>query len=207
MIILVFIFIFLVILIIMILILYSKIQIEIRNLKFSSQNKPYFNNSYKIIIKLYILSIIPLFRISITEKKIKKLKGKLKKVETKVIEESDKLSKNIFKAIKKLNINIKYIDLKIKIGTENAGLTSIIVPALSTVIAILLRKKIKDYKNQRFLINPVYINQNLINIAIYSIFEIKMIHIIDSLYVLNKKEGEDKYERTSNRRTYDDCYE
>ena len=191
----------------MILILYSKIQIEIRNLKFSSQNKPYFNNSYKIIIKLYILSIIPLFRISITEKKIKKLKGKLKKVETKVIEESDKLSKNIFKAIKKLNINIKYIDLKIKIGTENAGLTSIIVPALSTVIAILLRKKIKDYKNQRFLINPVYINQNLINIAIYSIFEIKMIHIIDSLYVLNKKEGEDKYERTSNRRTYDDCYE
>ena len=74
-------------------------------------------------------------------------------------------------------------------------------------IANIFYKKVENYKNQNFTIKPIYINQNLINILIDGIFEIKMIHIINIIYILNKKEGVKKYERTSNRRSYDYSYE
>ena len=135
-----------------------------------------------------------------------KLKEKMKTFEMELIENKLKIDKDFLKAMKKLDINIKHLNLRIDLGTENASFTSILIPILSTVISMLLRNRIKDYKSQHYIINPIFTNQNLINIELSSIFEIKMIHIIDSIYVLNKKEGVDKYERTSNRRAYDNCY-
>ena len=131
----------------------------------------------------------------------------MKTFEKELLENKLKIDKNFLKAIKQLNITVKQLNLNIDLGTENASFTSILIPIISTIISILLRDKIKDYKNQHFIVNPIFTNQNLINIELYSIIEIKMIHIIDSIYVLNKKEGEDKYERTSNRRSYDYSYE
>ena len=52
-----------------------------------------------------------------------------------------------------------------------------------------------------------YINKNLLNIEISSIFQIKMIHIINTICIVNKKRKGDKNERTSNRRPYDYGYE
>ena len=88
-------------------------------------------------------------------------------------------------------------------------MTSIIVPIVSTVILFILHKKIKKFQNQVFTINPIYINQNLVNIYISGIFEIKMSHIINIIYILNKerKKGVNKNERTSNRRSYGYSYE
>ena len=113
----------------------------------------------------------------------------------------------MLKATKKINISIKKIKLYIELGTENASLTSIIIPIVSTVIANIFYKKVENYKNQNFTIKPIYINQNLINILIDGIFEIKMIHIINIIYILNRKKGVNKHERTSNRRSYDYSYE
>ena len=71
-----------------------------------------------------------------------------------------------------------------------------------------LRNQIKKYnENQKFLIQPIYINQNLINIECSGIFEIEMIHIINTICIVNKKRKGDKNERTSNRRSYDYGYE
>ena len=128
-------------------------------------------------------------------------------MEIRVIENRKDIDKNVFKAIKKFNLNIKKINLNLEIGTENAALTAIIIPAVSTSIAILLRNKIKDYENQTFIVNPIYLNENIVNILFSGIFEIKMIHIINIIYILNNKEGVKKYERTSNRRPYDYSYE
>ena len=89
----------------------------------------------------------------------------------------------------------------------NASLTALLVAIISSITGIVFRKSIIDSKKQSFRIVPVYINKNLINIAVSGIFEIKMIHIINIMYVLNKKEGVKKNERTSNRRTYDYSYE
>jgi len=193
----------------LLLIIFSKIKIEVVNFKFSSEWKRHINKDYKIIIKLCVLDKIPIFKINITKTKLEKLrlKDKIKDIDFKVIQDNKKFDKKLFKSLKKSNIDIDYINLNVELGTENACLTSIIVPAISTFLAILLRKKIKQFEKQIFIIKPVYINQNLINITLSGIFEIKMIHIINIIYVLNKKEGVKKYGRTSNRRSYDYGYE
>ena len=100
-----------------------------------------------------------------------------------------------------------------KVGDEgiNRGsrwfvLTAIIVPVISTMIALLLRKNMKRLENQTFIIHPIYQNQNLVNLSVSGIFEVKISHIINIIYILNRK-GVKEYERTSNRRAYDYSYE
>lgn len=79
---------------------------------------------------------------------------------------------------------------------------------ISTVIAIFLSKKVKKYNDKQiFSIKPIYANQNLIKIEFSGIFQIKMIHIINTICILNRKRRGGKGERTSNRRTYDYGYE
>lgn len=201
-------FIFVLILIIVLLV-FSRIRIEVINFKFSSQTKRHINKDYKVIIKLCILKKIPILKVNITKTKLKKMKikEKIKNIDFKIIQNKNKFDKNAIKAIKKSNININKINLNLEIGTENATLTSVIVPAISTILAILLSRKIENPKNQLFIIQPVYINQNLINIVFSGIFEMKMIHIINIIYILNRKKGVNKHERTSNRRSYDYSYE
>lgn len=196
-------------LLIIFLIISSKVKIEIINFKFFSQSRRHVNKDYKIVFKWCILWEIPIIKLNITKSKLEKLnlKEKIKDSDSKILEDKNKFDKHFVKAIKKLNIEIKNINLNMEIGTENAVLTSIVVPIISTFIAIILRRKIKKIEDQTFIINPVYINQNLVNIILSGIFEIKVIHIINILYVLNKKGSVKKYERTSNRRAYDYSYE
>lgn len=191
--------------------MFSKIRIQIINFKFSSQMPRHINKDYKIIISLYVLKVIPILKISITKTKLEKvkLKEKIKKLDFSLLEKKFSFDKKIWKSIKEANVFIKNINLHVDIGTENASLTSIMVPAISTVIAIILRKKVKKFENQTFMIHPVYQNQNLVNLYISGIFEIKVCHIINIIYMLNRKEkkGVKKYERASHRRTYDYSYE
>ena len=188
---------------------FSKIRIEIINFKFTSMSEKHLNEDYKIIIKLRIFSKFTIIKIILTEKKLKRLnlQQEAKIIKTRIIENKSKIDKKIFKVMKKIKINIKKINLSINIGTENASLTALLVAIISSITGIVFRKSIIDSKKQLFRIVPVYINKNLINIAVSGIFEIKMIHIINIIYVLNKKEGVKKNERTSNRRTYDYSYE
>lgn len=206
----VFLFIFLLVFMIFICILiFSKIRIEIINFRFTSMNKKHLNENYKIIIKLRIFNKFTIFKIILTEKKLKRLnlQQEAKIIKTRIIENKSKIDKKIFKVMKKIKINIKKINLSINVGTENASLTALLVAIISSITGIVFRKSIIDSKKQIFKIVPVYVNKNLININVSGIFEIKMIHIINIIYVLNKKEGVKKNERTSNRRTYDYSYE
>ena len=119
-----------------------------------------------------------------------------------------KMQVNEKKEIKNIKIEIDEMNLNISLGTEDAAITAFIIPIISTFIAIFLSRKVKKYNdNQKFSIQPLYINQNLINIEFSGIFQIKMIHIINTICTLNKKRKGDKNERTSNRRSYDYGYE
>ena len=193
------------------LIIFSRIRIEIINFKFYSTKPIHTNHDYKIVIKLCIFRKVPILKVTITKLKLDKLmikfKGKIKNIEMELLSNTNQIDKNFIKAMKKINLSIKRINLNIELGTENAGLTAIIIPLLSTLISIVFRKKVENYNKQFFRINPIYINQNLINIIVSGIFEIKMIHIINIIYILIKKEGVKKNERTSNRRSYDYSYE
>ena len=214
--------------------LFSKIKIEIRNLKYSSNlSEQYIKNidininknengndnkhkkinidgNYIIVLKLCILGKIPVINIKITSEKIKKFKfkfkEKIKKIDIQKIEKDMSINK-LKEVLKENKFVINRINLNIEIGTENASLTAILIPIISMVISFLLKNKIKSYKIQKFNVKPVFINKNLLNIDFSGIFEIKMIHIINIIYILNKKEGVKKYERTSNRRSYAYSYE
>ena len=169
----------------------------------------HLNKDYKIAIRWYILSKIPIMKFNINKTKMEKIKikEKIRNIYFKILEEQGKIDVKKLKTLKELKMKIKSVNLNLEIGTENAALTSILVPVISTVIAIVLRKKVRKYENQIFIINSVYLNQNLLNISLSGIFEIKINHIINMIYILNKKEGVNKYERTSNRRSYDYSYE
>ncbi len=207
----VFLFIFLIIIAI---IITMKIKIEIQNLKISTNEKPHINRKYQIKIKIYTFGILPIININLNNKKIQKIlnnnkiKEKIKQQETKIIENKANIDKELITSLKNIQTEIKEINLKILIGTENASLTAFIIPAISTCIAMFLSKQIRQYnEKQVFCVVPVYIDKNLINVEFSGIFQIKMIHIINTICIVNKKRKGDKNERTSNRRAYDYGYE
>ena len=203
-----------ILLIIILMIITIKIKIEFKDLKFSSQNKEHLNKNYKIEIVIYTFKFIPILKFKITNKKIKdalnneKIKKMINNQKTNIIENRKDIDVKDIKKIKNIKIEIDTIDLNISLGTEDAAMTAFIIPVISTFIALFLSQRIKKYNDKQvFLIKPIYINQNLINIEFSGIFKIKMIHIINTICILSKKKKGDKNERTSNRRSYDYGYE
>ena len=203
-----------VILLIVIAIITLKIKVEVENVQFNSYEEEHLKNNYIINIKIYIFRKLPIFKIKIDNNKVRrflkndKIMGKVKAEKNKIILNKNDINMKTLKALKNIKIDIKKLKLDINIGTENAATTAVIIPILSTIIAISLRKKINKYnQNHVFKITPIYMNQNLININFSGIFEVKMIHIINTICILNKERKIDKYERTSHRRPDGYSYE
>lgn len=214
----VFLFVFAFIIIITIILLFSKIKINVNKFNYLSINPKNRKTDYNIIIQLIILKKFPILEIKFNKNniiKIEKIKRKIKnKFETfdfTEIEKDKEIKKKILEIIKKLKIDIDKINLNIEIGTENAVLTSFIIPVVATLLTYILKNNIKNNviksEENKFKIKPIYYNQNLLNILFSGIFEIEMIHIINIICILIKKEGVKEYERTSNRRTYGYSYE
>ena len=201
----------LIILTVLILIVFSRIKIDVKNVKFTSYKveERHLQKDYNIEIKLYVLKFLRILKINITKEKLEKLKlkNKIKKLEKKLILKDVKFDVNIFDVLKKLKIIFEELNLKIEIGTENSALTSIIFGIISGIIPFVFKNQIKDIEKQKIDIKPIYLNQNLLNIELNCIFNIKMIHIIYVMYILNKKRRDEKYVRTSNRRSYGYSYE
>lgn len=185
----------LILLIIFLIIITLKIKIQIINLKFSSRklNNRFFNKKYKIIITFCTFYRIPLLKFEINEKSIKKLKDnekikqKIKKQQQEIKNYINKESFKYLKELRKIRFNIKDIDLKINIGTEDAALTSVIIPTISTILAFFLRKRITKFTNQIFSVQPIYINENMVNISLNLLFELNVILIINALMLINKQ--------------------
>ncbi len=207
----VFLFILLIIAILInVIILLSKIQIQIKNVHFnSSKPKGKLDANYKIIIIVYILKKIPILKINVTQSKLKKLKlkEKVKQAEIDIIQNKKKIDKEILQELRKIKVQIKYWNLELLLGTEDAKITALIVGYLSIFLGIYLNKKISKHENKKFSIQPVYIGQNILKLIFEGIFEIKTVNIINIIWNLKKKEGRNGNERTSNRRTYDYSYE
>ena len=207
----VFLFILLILCILLLIIVFSKIRIDVKKFEYCSANKKYINPNYYLQLSWIILSKIPIIKIKLNKHTVKKLKLKDKfvDIDVKMWEERKKIDKETISIIKKIDFAIRKLKLKIDIGTENSAITSLLIPIVSTVISFLLRNKMKTKEEQTYIVQPIYNNQNYLNITISGIFEIKMNHIINVVYLLSrkKKKGVKKYERTSNRRSYDYSYE
>ena len=207
----VFLFILLILCILLLIIVFSKIRIDIKKFEYCSMNKKHINPNYYLQISWIMLNKIPIIQIKINKHTVKKLKLKDKfvDIDIKMWEERKKLDKETISIIKKIDFAIKKLKLKIDIGTENSAITSLLIPIISTVISFLLRNKMKTKEEQTYIVQPIYKDQNYLNITISGIFDIKMNHIINVIYLLSRKnkKGVKKYERTSNRRSYDYSYE
>lgn len=204
----------LIFLIIILMIITIRIKIKFKDFEFNSQNKEHLSENYKIEITIYTFNFIPILKLNITNKKIKKafsnekIRKKINEQKTKIIENRKEIDIETIREIKNIKIEIHEMDLNILLGTEDAAITAFIIPIISTFIAIVLSKKIQKYNDKQiFSITPIYINQNLINIEFSGIFQIKMIHIINTICIVNKKRRGDKDEPTSHRKSYDYSYE
>ena len=200
-----------VLLTLLLLIAFSRIKINIKNIKFTSYKveERHLQEDYDVEVKLYVLKFLRILKINITKEKLEKLKleNKIKKLEKKLILKDVKFDINVFDVLKNLKIIFEELNLKVEIGTENSALTSIIFGIVSGIIPFVIRNQIKNIEKQKIDIKPIYLNQNLLNIELNCIFNIKMIHIIYVMYILNKKRRDEKYVRTSNRRSYGYSYE
>ena len=198
----------LIVLIITIIITKAKISIEVKNLKIRADKKMYISEDYKIIFKIIILNKIPILKFNLNNEKL--ILKRNKKIKKKGLKEESFLKNKIKKEFIKhfSDIQVNKLNLKIRIGTENAFFTSMIIPIVSSIISIILMKKITNVEKQKYIVEPIYLNQNILEILISGIFEMKLIHIINIIYILKQKEeGVKKNERTSNRRSYDYGYE
>ena len=196
-------------------ILTSKLDIRMINLIIDSQSKKYINDRYEIIIKLKIFGNIPILKFTLNKSRLRKIKQsrkmneKVKQLEKDIIQNKNKLDVQIIKGLKEFskNIYMEKLDLEIELGTENAFLTSMLVAIFSSILSITFSRIHVKEKNIIYEIEPIYMNKNSIKIEISGIFQIKLIHIINTIYVLNKKGGRKNHERASNRRSYDYSYE
>lgn len=104
-------------------------------------------------------------------------------------------------------IKIEKFISDLEISMENPIFTSYTVAILSSIIAIFLARTTNTLEKSKYhyKIFPLYINKNKFNLSINCIVSIKLVHIIYMIYVLRKDDV--KNGRTSNRRSYDNCYE
>ena len=196
-------------------VLTSKLDIRMINLIIDSQSIKHLNDRYEIIIRLKIFGNIPILKFTINKNKLRKIQQswkmneKVKRLEKDILQNKDKFDMQMIKGLKEFSkgIYVNNLELEVELGTENAFLTSILVAFFSSILAISFSKIHVKEKNTVYKIEPVYRNENSIKIEISGIFQIKLIHIINTIYVLNKKGGRKNHERTSNRRSYDYSYE
>ena len=207
--ILVLIFIF-VILLTLLIFVFSTIRISIINLEFGNYKVNTVNEKYKVNISLYFLEKIKILSINLNNKKMKKIltNKQLEKIDLEKVKRKIPINKETLNILRKINIKIKKLNMRIDIGTESVILTSYLVGAIATVISIILPHLIsgRDIEKCRYSINPIYREKNEYHIYLDSIIQIKIVHIIYVIFNLLMK-GSSNNERTSNRRSYGYSYE
>ena len=193
-----FLFIFIIIFII-IAIYTSKVGIEIINLQINTQfsKEQKINKDSRIYVYLLLFNYFKLFKKEIREINFRNIKLQNRDIDIKFFKNKD-FKINYKELLKNIKIEIKKINLSLKIGTENAALTAILVGMISSVLGIII-------KRPKYEIIPIYTGENLINLKLDGIFTIYLMHYIYSL-ILNRKRR-DENGRTSNRKSYDNCYE
>lgn len=187
-----------------------KMQIEKLEISNTKTGNTFVSDNYQFKISLFLFDKIKWFTLKLNSKKMQDMikKMKLNKMDLKKLEQNFKFED--LKYIKTLEPKISYFKFFVKVGVEDTILTTIIIFVISTAISILLPYTIKKYEKDKYYyqVLPLYINKNAYEIKLDCIIEIKMVHIINIIYVFLKKRRVDSNEqRTSNRRTYGYSYE
>ena len=182
----------------------STIRINVNKLKLSNIDNNYGENikDYSINISMSLFNKIKWISVNLNDKKIKKIQNKMnmQKIDFKKLKGNFK--PDDIKLLKEIKVKIAYLELLARIGVND-------VVATSFIISLLLPHVIEEYKDKKYnyKILPLYLNRNAYEIKLDCIIEVKMVHIINIVYVFLKKRRVDRNERTSNRRPYGYSYE
>ena len=191
------------------LIIASTLHIQIKNLSVSNM-EPKNTNEYAIIFSLYLGNKIKWIWFRLNDKKVRKMYSKmqLEKLDFKKFRKDFKVKD--LKELPKLQPKISYLNLDANLGVISPVTTSFLVATISSIISIALPYLATSLKKERYIYNikPLYYNKNLYKINLNCIIEIKMVHIINIIFILIKK-GKKKNEQstTSNRKPYEYGYE
>lgn len=175
-----FIFILVIFTILIIAIHTSKIGIDIKNLIIDTDAEEKINEDGKIYVYLLLFNKIKLFRKNVRNIPMKDVKFETSDFDIKIFKNKD-IKINYLELIQNINIDIKNIDLNVNIGTEDAGITAILVGILAGILGIIIKKP-------RYQILPIYANRNLLKINLNGIFTIYLMHYIYKFIKNNIKE-------------------
>lgn len=148
----------------------SKIGIDIKNLIIDTDAEEKINEDGKIYVYLLLFNKIKLFRKNVRNIPMKDVKFETSDFDIKIFKNKD-IKINYLELIQNINIDIKNIDLNVNIGTEDAGITAILVGILAGILGIIIKKP-------RYQILPIYANRNLLKINLNGIFTIYLMHYI-----------------------------
>ena len=158
----------------------SKIGIDIKNLIIDTDAEEKINEDGKIYVYLLLFNKIKLFRKNVRNIPMKDVKFETSDFDIKIFKNKD-IKINYFELIQNINIDIKNIDLNVKIGTEDAGITAILVEILAGTLGMIIKKP-------KYQILPIYVNRNLLKINLNGIFTIYLMHYIYKFIKNNIKE-------------------
>lgn len=200
-----FLYFFLIIVFIVFSLRFSKLQLEIKNFNaILGIKETSLNTDYKVSIRIYILGKIKVLDKQIkkenlkNQKRLKKLQEKLKLQNKK----NNSFKVNNLKNIKRAKIKIKKTDLNIKIDTKNAATTAVLTGFFYTIISNFISYFFQAEGNVKYKVEPIYQNKNKISLSFDGIFEINLIHIINTYKVLKGKDKEGEENGTSNTKSY-----
>lgn len=181
----------------------STLEIEVKNINYDSLQK---ENNFLIFVRLKLLNKLTWAKIKIDNKGMEKYKEINKKLLSKITIDLRKEileSKNLIK-IEKLDFVLKKINLKIELNLFEPMLTALTCGIISTVLSIIFAKKIEEYTKEKcnYKIEPIFSNNPQLKLCLNCIISIKMVHIINTVYMLFKKGSEKDGKQASNRRTY-----
>lgn len=191
----------------------SNLEIEIKEFEFNSNNiKGKKIENYLIYLRLKLLGKITLLKLTIDDDRISKIKdSKIIKIDIlkRVLlrNEKDIFTMSNIKHIEELEIN--KFNLKMEIDVIDTIITSVTIGIVSTFLSIILATSLNKYDKENFyyVITPLYKEKLQIIINLNCIINVKMVHIINILYMYLSKKGGDRFDGTSNRRAYDNCNE
>ena len=158
----------------------SKIGIDIKNLIIDTDAEEKINEDGKIYVYLLLFNKIKLFRKNVRNIPMKDVKFETSDFDIKIFK-NKYIKINYFELIQNINIDIKNIDLNVNIGTEDAGITAILVGILAGILGIIIKKP-------KYQILPIYANRNLLKINLNGIFTIYLMHYIYKFIKDNIKE-------------------
>ncbi|MBO5413529.1 MAG: hypothetical protein J6A29_04470 [Clostridia bacterium] len=190
-------FIILIILILMCLLIYlSGIKIQINNIEIERRNKIKIND-LKINICFMLFNKLQLIKVGINKEKIEKIN--FNKIKDKIKEKNIKPNKKMMtNGIKTLKVKTESLNIRAKLGLNNAVSMAYLVAVINIVLSIIFAKISNGNKkeNYKYVIKPLQTDKLYLKISINCIIKIKIANIINMI-IMNR--SEEKNERTSNR--------